>query len=303
MKFIDLLTALLSFIASARKLLFVAGGGSSPADKRECDANDPYAIHACIPGQQKQRQPKKEGEWWRMQAHPPGMRGNSFNVDDYVAGAGRQYEPRTQMQSSRVRKVLNNNEKSPISSPGDKLTSRELTTAALSTTTAEALSTKTVESEEPEYLKIGSLVELYWTSSRFAIPAVVWGKTIGQYEIKYNLGNAITNAVHIGVAEELIHPYQVYEEGTKAYCNVGAVRTIKLVPCTILDHSIKRTSGFVSYQVSDDRWDDGGDYMWLPFSRVQRVRTLASEEVELLEAAKESGGGGGNLFDENKKKL
>ena len=301
MKFIDLLTALLSFIASARKLLFVAGGGSSPADKRECDANDPYAIHACIPGQQKQRQPKKEGEWWRMQAHPPGMRGNSFNVDDYVAGAGRQYEPRTQMQSSRVRKVLNNNEKSPISSPGDKLTSRELTTAALSTTTAEALSTKTVESEEPEYLKIGSLVELYWTSSRFAIPAVVWGKTIGKYEIKYNLGNAITNAVHIGVAEELIHPYQVYEEGTKAYCNVGAVRTIKLVPCTILDHSIKRTSGFVSYQVSNDRWDDGGDYMWLPFSRVQRVRTLASEEVE-LEAAKE-GGGGGNLFDENKKKL
>ena len=48
---------------------------------------------------------------------------------------------------------------------------------------------------------------------------------------------------------ELIHPYQVYEDGTRASCNMGALRKIYMTPCVIVSHSIRKI-GVVSYQVS-----------------------------------------------------
>eukprot|EP00571_Detonula_confervacea_P003548 CAMPEP_0172314210 /NCGR_PEP_ID=MMETSP1058-20130122/21950_1 /TAXON_ID=83371 /ORGANISM="Detonula confervacea, Strain CCMP 353" /LENGTH=211 /DNA_ID=CAMNT_0013028019 /DNA_START=164 /DNA_END=799 /DNA_ORIENTATION=+ len=119
------------------------------------------------------------------------------------------------------------------------------------------------------YLKVGSMVELYGAESYFAIPATIIGYNKEKHSTKYNLQNFISNTSQSKVDPEFVHPYQVYEDGTRAYCNVGALHEIYMVPCKILSHSINK-SGFVSYQVfySNEEGELFPEY--LPFSRVQR---------------------------------
>ena len=117
------------------------------------------------------------------------------------------------------------------------------------------------------------MVELYGDESYFATPAIIVGYNKETPYTKYNLHNFITNQHHSGVNPEFIHPYQVYEDGTEASCNVGTLRKnlrkIYMTPCKIDSHFIKG-SGFISYQVSYLN-DDVQVQEYLPFARVQRT--------------------------------
>ena len=54
-----------------------------------------------------------------------------------------------------------------------------------------------------------------------------------------------------------------------------------MIPCTVVDTSIKKTSGFVSYQVEYVSEADGQRrQIWIPFSKVQRVQ----KKVNVFEA-------------------
>ena len=125
------------------------------------------------------------------------------------------------------------------------------------------------DDNDSSHLQVGGIVEMYGGKSYFAFPATITGYKEEKSSVKYNLLNAINHAHPSGVAPEFIHPYQVYEDGTQASCNVGAMRKIIMTPCTIVSHSVEK-SGFILYQVS--YLDEGNELFpeHLPFSRIKR---------------------------------
>ena len=126
----------------------------------------------------------------------------------------------------------------------------------------------TSNDDDSSHLQKGGIVELYGDGSYFATPAIIMGIKETP-SMKYNLHNSITNQHHSGVDPEFIHPYQVYEDGTEAACNVGALRKIYLTPCSVDSHFIKG-SGTISYHVSYLNEDDVQVQECLAFGRVQR---------------------------------
>eukprot|EP00584_Thalassiosira_punctigera_P000283 CAMPEP_0172538402 /NCGR_PEP_ID=MMETSP1067-20121228/9793_1 /TAXON_ID=265564 ORGANISM="Thalassiosira punctigera, Strain Tpunct2005C2" /NCGR_SAMPLE_ID=MMETSP1067 /ASSEMBLY_ACC=CAM_ASM_000444 /LENGTH=192 /DNA_ID=CAMNT_0013323887 /DNA_START=92 /DNA_END=670 /DNA_ORIENTATION=- len=130
------------------------------------------------------------------------------------------------------------------------------------------------DDDDSVHLKVGDIVELYGDRSHFAVPAIVKGLKRENSNIKYNLLNAMTNARPFGVAPEFVHPYQVYEDGIRADCNIGAMSKIYLTPCSIVSHSINGR-GFILYRVSYLDEEEGSFPEHLPFSRIQRDRRLS----------------------------
>ena len=124
--------------------------------------------------------------------------------------------------------------------------------------------------DDTNHLKIGSIVELYTDESYFSAPAIITGFQEEKSSAHYVLQNIFTDTRIPRVDPEFVHPYQVYEDGTRASCNVGALRKIYMTPCVIVSHSI-RESGIVLYQVS---YLNKGETLvddYLPFSRIQRI--------------------------------
>jgi len=134
----------------------------------------------------------------------------------------------------------------------------------------------------------GTIVELYADGrSYFATPAIVEGHQVEESssstgnQYHYSLLNAFTNEELPRVDPEFVHPYQAYEDDTRASCNLGREAVgdndddAFMTPCVIVTHSIRK-SGLVLYEVSyltsDD--DDDDDVLvndYLPFSRVRRI--------------------------------
>eukprot|EP00584_Thalassiosira_punctigera_P004566 CAMPEP_0172540858 /NCGR_PEP_ID=MMETSP1067-20121228/11777_1 /TAXON_ID=265564 ORGANISM="Thalassiosira punctigera, Strain Tpunct2005C2" /NCGR_SAMPLE_ID=MMETSP1067 /ASSEMBLY_ACC=CAM_ASM_000444 /LENGTH=225 /DNA_ID=CAMNT_0013326779 /DNA_START=36 /DNA_END=713 /DNA_ORIENTATION=- len=137
---------------------------------------------------------------------------------------------------------------------------------------------KSIDINDSSHLRVGNMVELYGEQSQFAVPVIIreiiHKKEISSFE--YSLHNVITNRDPSGVAPEFLHPYQVYEDGTEAFCNVGAMRELYLTPCTVVSHSINK-GGFISYRVSYSKEGKGLYPEQLPFSRVQRLRKTSAE--------------------------
>ena len=124
--------------------------------------------------------------------------------------------------------------------------------------------------DDTNHLKIGSIVELYTDESYFSAPAIITGFQEEKSSAYYILQNIFTDTRIPRVDPEFVHPYQVYEDGTRASCNVGALRTIVMTPCAIVSHSIRK-SGSALYQVSYLDKEEILVHDYLPFSRVQRV--------------------------------
>ena len=151
----------------------------------------------------------------------------------------------------------------------------------------------------PSSLGVGSIVELYEDgTSYFAIPAIITDemtpssssststsppspreddnnntfndKQPTTHQKIYSLTNVITNIQISSIPSNYIHPYQPYEDGAMASCNIAALRTVQMKPCAIVSHSIRSNSGLVTYQVSYLNKDDVLIHENLPFSRVQR---------------------------------
>jgi len=141
----------------------------------------------------------------------------------------------------------------------------------------------------------GIIVELYADGkSYFATPAIVAGyqveegsSSIGS-QYYYSLLNAFTNEELPRVDPEFVHPYQAYEDGTRASCNLGRKASsevgddVLMTPCLIVTHTTKK-SGIVLYQVSyltsDDDTDDALVHDYLPFSRVRRIHDRTNGSV------------------------
>ena len=120
------------------------------------------------------------------------------------------------------------------------------------------------------HLKIGSIVELYTDESYFATPAIITGYEEEKSYAHYILQNTTSNARIPRVDPEFIHPYQVYEDGTRASCNVGPLRKTFMTPCAIVSHSIRK-SGIATYQVSYLNEEEILVHDYLPFSKVRRI--------------------------------
>mmetsp|Transcript_1013 Transcript_1013/g.1454 ORF Transcript_1013/g.1454 Transcript_1013/m.1454 type:complete len:247 (+) Transcript_1013:1-741(+) len=130
-------------------------------------------------------------------------------------------------------------------------------------------------SSPPEHFQIGSIVELYAESSYFAVPAVIIGYEEEQEDVKSSaqrhiLRNSMTNNFITQVESDFIHPYQVYEDETRAWCNVGALRSAHMVPCAIVSHSIDDGGLGITYQVRYLNEREVLVYDDLVYSRVQR---------------------------------
>ena len=135
-------------------------------------------------------------------------------------------------------------------------------------------------SSSSSHFKIGSIVELYSSQSYFAIPAIILqDKASSGY---YSLHNTITNASLANIESQFIHEYKIYDDGTRASCNIGSSSgddgggllqsTVYMTPCAILSHSIRRKSGIVLYEVAYLNEEEELVNDTLPFSRVQRRR-------------------------------
>ena len=131
-------------------------------------------------------------------------------------------------------------------------------------------STISSNNDDTNHLKVGSIVELYTNRSDFAAPAIIKGFQEEKSPAHYILQNTITNTRIPRVDPEFVHPYQVYEDGTRASCNVGALRTTVMTPCAIVSHSIRK-SGIAIYQVSYLNEKEILVHDYLPFSKVQRI--------------------------------
>ena len=154
-------------------------------------------------------------------------------------------------------------------------------------------------------LDVGSIVELYEDASYFAIPAIITDEIMTSSSSSssastsppspreddntnedeptpkkiYSLTNVITNIPISSIPSNYIHPYQPYEDGTMASCNIAALRKVQMKPCAIVSHST-RESGLVTYQVSYLNKDNVLIHETLPFSRVQRRRHV--EDIEMV---------------------
>ena len=153
-------------------------------------------------------------------------------------------------------------------------------------------------------LDVGSIVELYEDASYFAIPAIITDEITSSSSSSsstsppspreddntnedeptpkkiYSLTNVITNIPISSIPSNYIHPYQPYDDGTMASCNIAALRKVQMKPCAIVSHSIRSNSGLVTYQVSYLNKDNVLIHETLPFSRVQRRRHV--EDIEMV---------------------
>ena len=155
-------------------------------------------------------------------------------------------------------------------------------------------------------LDVGSIVELYEDASYFAIPAIITDEIMTSSSSSssastsppspreddntnedeptpkkiYSLTNVITNIPISSIPSNYIHPYQPYDDGTMASCNIAALRKVQIKPCAIVSHSIRENSGLVTYQVSYLNKDNVLIHETLPFSRVQRRRHV--EDIEMV---------------------
>jgi len=122
------------------------------------------------------------------------------------------------------------------------------------------------------HFPVGSIVEVRADNSYFATPAIVVGiqRTKKNSSIKYDLHRTITHEWLDGIDPELIRPYQVYEDGTGASCNIALLRNVYIAPCSVISHEVGQ-SGAVHYQVSYLNFNQELVDDILPFSRVQRV--------------------------------
>jgi len=139
--------------------------------------------------------------------------------------------------------------------------------------TPPASSTQHDDEENQHQFKIGDIVELYGPKSTFAMPATIIGykKQDNSTIIKYDLQSVIHNTKPMGVAPELMYPYQVYDDGMLASCNVAEPGRVYMAPCKIASHVIKKRGGFISYQVEYLKGVKKVNFPeYLPFSRVQR---------------------------------
>ena len=109
--------------------------------------------------------------------------------------------------------------------------------------------TITPKNEDLGHLKMGGMVVLYSDESNFAVPAIIMGYNKEESSTRYDLLNTVSNTHLPHVESEFIHPYQAYEEGKRASCNVGALQNPYMTPCVINSHSTRK-SGVVLYEVS-----------------------------------------------------
>ncbi|EJK50218.1 hypothetical protein THAOC_30841 [Thalassiosira oceanica] len=123
--------------------------------------------------------------------------------------------------------------------------------------------------EEPNRpLKVGDFVELFGVHSTFAIPALVDDVFDGGESFALIYG---TNNQRIPkVDKEFVHPYQTYQEGTEANCNIGNMRSIVMTPCKIARSVVKDSSNFVVYEVVYLNEQREMTKIFMPFTRVQR---------------------------------
>mmetsp|Transcript_23123 Transcript_23123/g.41303 ORF Transcript_23123/g.41303 Transcript_23123/m.41303 type:complete len:253 (+) Transcript_23123:190-948(+) len=140
----------------------------------------------------------------------------------------------------------------------------------------------------------GTIVELYANGrSYFATPAIIEGHQVEEgssstgSQYHYSLLNAFTNEELPRVDPEFVHPYQAYEDGTRASCNLGRKAVgdndgdAFMTPCVIVTHSIRK-SGLVLYEVSYLASNDDDDALvndYLPFSRVRRIHDRTNGSV------------------------
>jgi len=140
----------------------------------------------------------------------------------------------------------------------------------------------------------GTIVELYADGRNyFATPAIIDGHQVEEgysstgSQYYYSLLNAFTNEELPRVDPEFVHPYQAYEDGTRASCNLGRKAVgdndgdAFMTPCVIVTHSIRK-SGLVLYEVSYLASNDDDDALvndYLPFSRVRRIHDRMNGSV------------------------
>jgi hypothetical protein len=120
------------------------------------------------------------------------------------------------------------------------------------------------------------VAELYGEQSMFAESVIILGYNdiAASPQFGYHAAYTISGTHYAGVAQEFLHPYKIYRDGTKAYCNFGGMENeMDLRPCTILSHTEKEV-GYLSYTVSHEKQEDKEEVMKteLSFSKIQRVR-------------------------------
>mmetsp|Transcript_31492 Transcript_31492/g.67130 ORF Transcript_31492/g.67130 Transcript_31492/m.67130 type:complete len:229 (+) Transcript_31492:222-908(+) len=122
-----------------------------------------------------------------------------------------------------------------------------------------------------DLLESGTVVELWGEGAHFAPPAIITGHSLLEDLITYDLHMPIVGSHASSVDPQFVHPYQVYEDGTEASCNIGNLRKRNMIPCTVDTHFVGG-SGPIMYEVSWLR-DSRLVQTQLPFSKVQRVLT------------------------------
>jgi len=126
-----------------------------------------------------------------------------------------------------------------------------------------------------DYFKPGSIVELHTDTSYFATPAVITGQQHDDSSSSepYQLLDVFHNTALTKINKHYIHPYQIYNDQTRASCSVGVDRGTRMTPCVVESHRMSSDNGgVVVYQVSYlNEEEDDLIRVELPFSRVRRV--------------------------------
>mmetsp|Transcript_44249 Transcript_44249/g.79387 ORF Transcript_44249/g.79387 Transcript_44249/m.79387 type:complete len:152 (+) Transcript_44249:1-456(+) len=130
------------------------------------------------------------------------------------------------------------------------------------------------EEEDSSTFPIGSVIEIHGPGGIFAFPATVTGvnnENAATQAKKYHLTHGITQASMKNVDMQFVHPYRIYDKGTTASCNVGKLRKIYMVPCTVISHVEDNDRlGDIVYQVSAKMDETDEHMLFLPRMRVQR---------------------------------
>ena len=145
--------------------------------------------------------------------------------------------------------------------------------------------TQGIDDEDEPHLRLGTLVELHTRDHQFAYPAKIVSYVKdgirGSEHAKYDLEHAVTGALIPLVHPEFVHPYQVLEYGTAAFCNVATGlderrrKRVSMAPCTVLS-STEVPDGHayrVSYLNRESMWVQET----MPHSRIQRI--LSSSRI------------------------
>eukprot|EP00581_Thalassiosira_minuscula_P013256 CAMPEP_0183734558 /NCGR_PEP_ID=MMETSP0737-20130205/44105_1 /TAXON_ID=385413 /ORGANISM="Thalassiosira miniscula, Strain CCMP1093" /LENGTH=388 /DNA_ID=CAMNT_0025968065 /DNA_START=77 /DNA_END=1243 /DNA_ORIENTATION=- len=134
-------------------------------------------------------------------------------------------------------------------------------------------------SDSSSSFPVGSVVEINAPDGYFAFPATVTGVT----NKKYHLTHGITQFQLKNIESKFVHPYKVYNEGTEASCNVGKLRNLVMVPCTIISQRENDRIGGgnddILYEVSAKMLGETQErILYLPRMRIQRrFKDIASE--------------------------